>query len=51
MTVCVYLKYASGFKMFWEYILKKLIKGYLRYKTIASQNTPSETQVKNFFVS
>ena len=27
------------------------LKGYLRYKTITSQNVPAETQVKNFFVS
>ena len=26
-------------------------KGYLRYKTITSQNMPSEAQVKNFLVS
>ena len=26
-------------------------KGYLRYKTITSQNVPSEAQVKNIFVS
>ena len=25
------------------------IKGYLRYKTITSQDVPSEAQVKNFF--
>ena len=28
-----------------------LFKGYLHYKTIASKNVPSETQVKKFFVS
>ena len=28
-----------------------MIKGYLRYKTIASQNVPSKAQIKNFFVS
>ena len=26
----------------------KSIKGYLRYKTISSQNVPSEPQIKNF---
>ena len=26
-------------------------KGYLRYKTITSQNVSSEAQVKNFFIS
>ena len=26
-------------------------KGYLRYKTITSQNVPSEVPIKNFFVS
>ena len=25
-----------------------LLKGYLRYKTITSQNVPSEAQIKNF---
>ena len=34
------------------HVLKALfIKGYLRYKTIASQNGSSEVQVKNFFIS
>ena len=28
-----------------------LLKGYLRYKIITSQNVSSEAQVKNFFVS
>ena len=27
------------------------LKGYLRYKTITSQNVPSEAQIKNFFIS
>ena len=27
------------------------LKGYLRYKTITSQNVSSEAQVKNFFIS
>ena len=31
--------------------LTNLLKGYLRYKTITSQNVPSEVQVKNFFIS
>ena len=26
-------------------------KGYLRYKTITSQNVSSEAQIKNFFIS
>ena len=26
-------------------------KGYLRYKTITSQNVPSKAQIKNFFIS
>ena len=25
-------------------------KGYLHYKTITSQNVPSEAQIKNFFI-
>ena len=29
----------------------KSLKGYLRYKTITSQNMSYETQVKNFFIS
>ena len=28
-----------------------LLKGYLRYKTITSQNVPAEAQIKNFFIS
>ena len=27
------------------------IKGYLRYKTVTSQNVSSEVQIKNFFIS
>ena len=27
----------------------KIVKGYLHYKTVTSQNVPSEAQVKNFF--
>ena len=27
------------------------IKGYLRHKTITSQNVPSKAQIKNFFIS
>ena len=27
-----------------------LLKGYLRYKTITSQNVSSEAQIKNFFI-
>ena len=30
-------------------ITKQYIKGYLRYKTITSENVSSEAQVKNFF--
>ena len=30
---------------------KNDLKGYLRYKTIASQNVPSKAQIKNFFIS
>ena len=29
----------------------KIVKGYLHYKTISSQNVLYEAQVKNFFVS
>ena len=39
---------------FTSYELKSMIyefKGYLRYKTIASQNVSSEAQIKNFFIS
>ena len=28
-----------------------MFKGYLRYKTITSQNVPSKAQIKNFFIS
>ena len=31
--------------------VRKISKGYLRYKTITSQNVPSKTQIKNFFIS
>ena len=35
----------------WAYLsLFDLIKGYLCYKTIASQNVSSDVQVKNFFL-
>ena len=36
----------------YSYILQERtsFKSYLRYKTITSQNVPSEAQVKNFFV-
>ena len=30
--------------------LKSGFKGYLRYKTITSQNMSSEAQIKNFFI-
>ena len=29
----------------------RYLKGYLRYKTITSQNVSSEAQIKNFFIS
>ena len=32
------------------HVVGKLIKGYLRYKTITSQNMSSEAQIKNFFI-
>ena len=32
-------------------MLLTVIKGYLRYKTITSQNVPFEAQIKNFFIS
>ena len=28
-----------------------IVKGHLRYKTITSQNVPSEAQIQNFFIS
>ena len=28
-----------------------ILKGYLRYKTITSQNVTSKAQIKNFFIS
>ena len=28
-----------------------LLKGYLRYKKITSQNVPSKAQIKDFFIS
>ena len=36
----------------WNYYLICInIKSYFRYKTITSQNVPSEAQIKNFFIS
>ena len=31
--------------------LRQVFKGYLRYKTITSQNVPAKAQIKNFFIS
>ena len=31
--------------------MDNIVKGYLRYKTVTSQNVLSEAQVKNFFIS
>ena len=31
-------------------MVKKIFKGYLRYKTITSQNVSSEAHVKNFII-
>ena len=30
-------------------VVGEVLKGYLRYKTITSQNVPSKAQIKNFF--
>ena len=30
---------------------RDVLKGYLCYRTITSQNVPSKTQIKNFFIS
>ena len=42
-------------KINWERVVNaddlKIVKDYLCYKTITSQNVSSETQVKNFFIS
>ena len=32
-------------------VVGEVLKGYLRYKTITSQNVPSKAQIKNFFIS
>ena len=29
---------------------EEILKDYLRYKTITSQNVPSKAQIKNFFI-
>ena len=44
------LKHGTSFH---EMIPRKstINKGYLRYKTITSQNVPSKAQIKNFFIS
>ena len=34
-----------------DHFVKLALKGYLRYKTITSQNVPSKAQIKNFFIS
>ena len=31
-----------------DHFVKLALKGYLRHKTITSQNVPSEAQIKNF---
>ena len=31
-------------------VQSQVLKGYLCYKTITSQNVPSKAQIKNFFV-
>ena len=36
--------------LFTYYEIVHLFKGYLRYKTITSENVPSKAQVKNFFI-
>ena len=40
-------------KIWWEFakLLQYIsyVKGYLRYKTMSSQNVSSEAQIKNFF--
>ena len=33
-----------------NYFVGLALKGYLRYKTITSQNVSSEAQIKNFFI-
>ena len=46
------LWFQSQFYYIFNMILKgSSIKGYLRYKTITSQNVLFEAQVKNFFIS
>ena len=35
--------------LYFQAIITEFLKGYLRYKTITSQNVSSEAQVKNFF--
>ena len=34
--------------MFCTFVGMMLLKGYLRYKMITSQNVPSEAQIRNF---
>ena len=39
------------FNIYAKCLLIEQLKGYLRYKTIASQDVSSEAQIKNFFIS
>ena len=39
----------NGYAYFLNTPTQKLLKGYLCYKTITSQNAPSKAQIKNFF--
>ena len=41
------LNFTSKFQLLSEF---KIITGYLHYKTITSQDVPSEAQVKNFLI-
>ena len=57
MTECIYYSIGHKFSQFqalssyYENKKMKVIKGYLRYKTVTSQNVSSEAKIKNFFIS
>ena len=50
-TLGIKLTYYSLSKSNPDEVSHFILKGYPRYKTITSQNVPSEAQIKNFFIS
>ena len=49
-----FISYSSGLAISFNVLkisVARVLKGYLHYKTITSQNASSEAQIKNFFIS